>query len=111
MNHFSRACDNFGFTINTKKTEVMHQPAPRNIYHEPHIFVNDETLKATDSFTYLLCIWKTQEESMGPTRNQPRHQAKGIHGCGANYRPANMHVSHGLCTLPSKMFADYFEHH
>ena len=33
---------------------------------------------------------------MGPTRNQPRDQAEGIHGCGAN-RPA-MHASHGLCT-------------
>ena len=35
VNHFSRACDNFGFTISTKKTEVMHQPAPRKMYHEP----------------------------------------------------------------------------
>ena len=109
VNHFSRDCDNFGFTISTKKTEVMHQPAPRKMYHEPHIFVNDEPLKATDSFTYLgstlsreanidvelsitdfpsqLCIWKTQEESVCTTRNHPIHQAKGIHGCGAN-RPA-----------------------
>ncbi len=31
----------------------MHQPAPRKMYHEPHIFVNDEPLKATDYFTYL----------------------------------------------------------
>ena len=53
VNHFSRACDNFGFTITNKKTEVMHQPAPRNMYHEPHTFVNDEPLKATNSFTYL----------------------------------------------------------
>ena len=53
VNLFSRACDNFDFTISTKKTEVMHQPAPRKMYHEPHIFVNDEPLKATDSFTYL----------------------------------------------------------
>ena len=114
VNHFSRACDNFGFTISTRKTEVMHQPAPRKMYHEPHIFVNDEPLKATDSFTYLgstlsreanidvevnnrlskaNCIWKTQEESVGP-RNHTRHQPEGLHGCGAN-RP----VSHGLCTV------------
>ena len=53
VNHFSRACDNFGFTISTNKTEVMEQPAPRKMYHEPNIFVNDEPLKATDSFTYL----------------------------------------------------------
>ena len=31
----------------------MHQPAPRKMYHEPHIFVNDEPLKATNSFTYM----------------------------------------------------------
>ena len=31
----------------------MNQPAPRKVYHEPHIFVNDESLKATDYFTYL----------------------------------------------------------
>ena len=51
VNHFSRACDNF--TISTKKTGVMHQPAPRKMYHDPHIFVNDEPLKVNDSFTYL----------------------------------------------------------
>ena len=37
VNHLSRACDNFGFTISTKKKGVMHQPAPRKMYHEPHI--------------------------------------------------------------------------
>ena len=31
----------------------MHQPAPRNMYYDPHIIVNDEPLNATDSFTYL----------------------------------------------------------
>ena len=53
VNHLSRACNNFGFAISTKKTEVMHQPAPRKMYHEPYISVNDEPLKSTDSFTYL----------------------------------------------------------
>ena len=52
VNHFSTTCDNFGFTISTKKTEVMQQPAPRKMYHEPHIFENDEPLKATNYFTY-----------------------------------------------------------
>ena len=42
------------------------------------------TWKSITDSQNQLCIWKTQEESMGPTRNQPRHQAKGIHGCGAN---------------------------
>ena len=52
VNHFSRVCDNFGFTISTKKREVMHQHGRRKMHHEPHIFVNDEPLKASDSFTY-----------------------------------------------------------
>ena len=43
----------FGFTISTKKTEVMHQPAPRKMYHEPHIYVHDEPLQSTYSFTYV----------------------------------------------------------
>ena len=48
VNHFSRACDNFGPTISTNKRDVMYQPAPRKMYHEPHTFVNDEPLKPPD---------------------------------------------------------------
>ena len=40
MDSFSAACNNFGRTISTKKTEVMFQPAPGNQYHEPQITVN-----------------------------------------------------------------------
>ncbi|KYO45771.1 hypothetical protein Y1Q_0021420 [Alligator mississippiensis] len=53
MDHFSSACDNFGLTINTKKTEVMHHPAPGKTYVEPIITVNGQTLQAVDKFTYL----------------------------------------------------------
>ena len=35
MDLFSNACSNFGLTISTKKTEVMYQPAPKNLYQEP----------------------------------------------------------------------------
>ncbi|KYO47115.1 hypothetical protein Y1Q_0014025 [Alligator mississippiensis] len=53
MDHFSSACDNFGFIINTKKTEVMHQPAPGKPYIEPTTIVNGQTLQEVDKFTYL----------------------------------------------------------
>ena len=33
----SKACDNFQLTICTKKTEVVHQPAPGKPYSEPTI--------------------------------------------------------------------------
>ena len=52
MDSFSAACNNFGLTISTKKTEVMFQPAPGNQYHEPQITVNGQTLQAV-AFTYL----------------------------------------------------------
>ena len=42
MDNFSSACDSFGLTISTKKTEVMFQPAPRNAYTEPSITVKGE---------------------------------------------------------------------
>ena len=53
MNSFSTACNNFGLTISTKKTEVLHQPAPHKTYVEPAITTGGETLKAVDKFTYL----------------------------------------------------------
>ena len=52
IDSFSTACDNFGLTISTKKTEVMFQPAPGNQYHEPQITVNGQTLQAVETFTY-----------------------------------------------------------
>ena len=50
---FSEACDNFGLTISTKKTEVMHQPAPGKTYVEPNITINGQSLNAVDKFKYL----------------------------------------------------------
>lgn len=53
MNLFSKACSNFGLTISTKKTEVLHQPAPNVPYTEPHITVNGQRLAVADKFVYL----------------------------------------------------------
>ena len=53
MDNFSSSCDNFGLTINTKKTEILYQPAPGNEYQDPDIRVNGQTLKAVETFQYL----------------------------------------------------------
>ncbi len=53
MDKFSAACDNFGLTISTKKTEVLHQPAPGKLYTKPTIKIKDQILQAVDKFTYL----------------------------------------------------------
>jgi len=53
MDKFSAACDNFGLTISTKKTEVMYQPSPSTPYQEPAIMVKGQKLQAVDQFTYL----------------------------------------------------------
>ena len=53
MTVLSTACDNFGLTINSKKTEVLYRPAPQKPHVEPIITVKSETLKALEKFTYL----------------------------------------------------------
>ncbi|XP_069960323.1 RNA-directed DNA polymerase from mobile element jockey [Cherax quadricarinatus] len=53
VDKFSDACNNFGLTISTTKTEVMHQPAPGKTYVEPNITINGQRLNAIDKFTYL----------------------------------------------------------
>ena len=53
VDKFSDACNNFGLTISTKKTEVMHQPAPGKPYVEPNISVDRQRLNVVKKFTYL----------------------------------------------------------
>ena len=53
VDRMSKACDNFQITISTKKTEVVHQPAPGKPYSEPTITVNGQKLQVEDKFTYL----------------------------------------------------------
>lgn len=50
---FSRAGNNFGLTTSNKKTEVIHQPAPRKPYQEPHITVKGQNLQAVDYLAHL----------------------------------------------------------
>jgi len=53
MDAFSSVSDNFGFSISTKKMEVMHQPSAGIPYQEPNITVKDQRLQALENFTYL----------------------------------------------------------
>ena len=53
MDQVSQSWDNYDLTIRTKKTEVVHQPAPGKPYNEPIITVNGHKLKVVDKFTYL----------------------------------------------------------
>ena len=48
-----QACDDYDLTISTKKTEVVHQPAPGKPYSEPTITVYGQKLQVVDKFTYL----------------------------------------------------------
>ena len=53
VDRMSKAYDNFQLTISTKKTEVVHQPAPGKPYREPTITVNGQKLQVVDKFSYL----------------------------------------------------------
>ena len=51
VDKFLMACDNFGLTISSKETEVLHQQAPEKPYIEPNITVKGQRLKATHSLS------------------------------------------------------------
>ena len=53
VDRMSKTCDKIQLTISTKKTEVVHQPAPGKPYSEPNITVNGQKLQVVDKFTYL----------------------------------------------------------
>ena len=52
---FAEAAQLFGLEVSLKKTEVLHQPAPREEYRPPHIIIGNTELKTVQHFTYLGC--------------------------------------------------------
>ena len=56
MDQVSQSYDNHDHTISTRKTEVVHQQAPRKPYNEPTITVEGQELKVADKFTYLEAV-------------------------------------------------------
>ncbi|VDL81404.1 unnamed protein product [Schistocephalus solidus] len=52
MDLFAESCAEFGLTISTAKTVVMHQPPPSAEYNAPQINVNGAQLKNVETFAY-----------------------------------------------------------
>nr|VZI24871.1 unnamed protein product [Spirometra erinaceieuropaei] len=50
---FDAACDNFCLVINTKMTDVIHQPLPSTAHNVPRISVIGTQLQVVDSFRHL----------------------------------------------------------
>uniref|UniRef100_A0A183SC32 Reverse transcriptase domain-containing protein n=1 Tax=Schistocephalus solidus TaxID=70667 RepID=A0A183SC32_SCHSO len=50
MDFFAAGCANFGLTISTAKTVVMHQPPPSEEYNAPRINVKGAQLKNVETF-------------------------------------------------------------
>ena len=53
VDQVSDSCDNYDFTINIKKTEVIYQPAPGKPYKDPTVTMKGHRLQVVDKFTYL----------------------------------------------------------
>ena len=51
MDRFASACDAFGLTISTKKTDVVFQPTTHTNYSDPTITVKGQKLPNVDKFT------------------------------------------------------------
>ncbi|KAJ7405175.1 hypothetical protein WISP_141537 [Willisornis vidua] len=43
----------FGLEVSLKKTEVLNQAAPQEVFHHPHITIGESELKSVQQFTYL----------------------------------------------------------
>ena len=94
MDLFAKACDDFGLTISTKKTEVMHQPAPAAPYTEPNITVDGQRLAVVDKFVYLgstlsrsithcqsqRCLRQTERPGLGAPVPEARNQTESLQG-------------------------------
>ena len=52
---FAEAAQLFSIEVSLKKTEVLHQPAPKETYCPPHLTIGETELKAVQQFTYLRC--------------------------------------------------------
>ena len=112
IDKFAKACNNFGLTISTKKTEVMHQPAPGKTYAEPNSTINGQQLNVVDKFTYLGStlsrnivindevnarlakasaafgrLHKTPQECVEQKRHHPRDTDQGLLGHSSHHPP------------------------
>ncbi|XP_051627166.1 uncharacterized protein LOC127462545 [Manacus candei] len=50
---FADAAELFGLEVSLKKTEVLHQPAPQEVFLHPHITIGKSELKSVQQFNYL----------------------------------------------------------
>ena len=50
---FSAACENFGFTINTEKTEVIYQLVPGKPHEDLNIMIGSDRLRSDEAFTFF----------------------------------------------------------
>ena len=53
---FAETAELFGLQVSLRKTEVLHQPAPRVAHQHPHILIGNTELKSVDQFKYLGCV-------------------------------------------------------
>ena len=56
--------------LHLKKTEVLHQPAPQNEYHAPHISTGETVLKSVEQLTYLGCAISSNARIDGEIDNR-----------------------------------------
>ena len=56
VNKFAEASRLFGLIISLGKTEVLFQPAPASVAHQPAISIDGIQLKTVDDFKYLCVI-------------------------------------------------------
>ncbi len=111
MDLFSKACDDFGLTISTKKTEVLFQQAPATPYTEPTIIVNGEKLKVAEKYLLMIIhisypgqallsvgfMTKYGKEEVSSWRPSSKYIAQ------SSCPPYSTPVKPGQCTVPKQL--------
>ena len=66
---FAESAQLFELEVSLKKTEVLHQPAPQEEYHAPHISIGETNLKSLQQFMYLCCTISSNVRIDGEINN------------------------------------------
>ena len=79
-----------------KKTEVLHQPTPKETFCPPHITIDETELKAVQQFTYLRCtisdkgkqcFWQALQLYLEQQALEESHKKQHLQSRGTAYPP------------------------
>lgn len=83
---FAEAAQLLGLEVSLKKTEVLHQPAPREEYRLSHITIGETVLRTVHQSTYLGCtITSDAKIDREAAASEEGHQEQRVQSCRSHH--------------------------